>query len=197
MQTQSHFLMTAAALTPLRRRDWLDATVIAALLVGAVLPDLAFFVLTVGGELYYRWLAPPPPTPSIMEYLHFTLFYTDPLWIVAHNFFHSLLINSALLLIGWWGWRRHASRAAKFAFWAAVAMLVHVVIDIFTHHSDGPLIWFPVNWSYRFPSPISYWESAYGGRFFFVGEIILNLLLILYLALAYWPALRQWWQRRT
>jgi hypothetical protein len=87
MQTQSHFLMTAAALTPLRRRDWLDATVIAALLVGAVLPDLAFFVLTVGGELYYRWLAPPPPTPSIMEYLHFTLFYTDPLWIVAHNFF--------------------------------------------------------------------------------------------------------------
>jgi hypothetical protein len=196
MQTQSHFLMTAAALTPLRRRNWLDATVVAALLVGAVLPDLAFFVLTVGGELYYRWLA-PPPTPSIMEYLHFTLFYTDPLWIVAHNFFHSLLINSALLLIGWWGWRRHASRVAKFVFWAAVAMLVHVVIDIFTHRSDGPLIWFPVNWSYRFPSPISYWESAYGGQFFFVGEIILNLLLILYLALAYWPALRQWWQRRT
>ncbi|HQY95076.1 metal-dependent hydrolase [Caldilinea sp.] len=197
MQTQSHFLMTAAALTPLRQRPWLGATEVAGLLTGAVLPDLPFFVLTLGGEAYYRWIATPPPTAIIMEYLHFTLFYTDPLWIGAHNFFHSLLINSALLVAGWWGWRRRGSRVDRFVFWAAVAMLIHVFIDIFTHHSDGPLILFPVDWNYRYSSPISYWESGAGGQTFFIFEIILNLVLVAYLAVAYWPTIRRRWRRKT
>ena len=38
-----------------------------------------------------------------MEYLHFELFYTDPVWIISHNFFHSLVINAAMLGIGFVG----------------------------------------------------------------------------------------------
>ncbi|MFN3332283.1 MAG: hypothetical protein ACK47M_07215, partial [Caldilinea sp.] len=67
MQTQSHFLITAAALTPFRHRSWVDTTVAAALLLGAVLPDNPFFVMTVGVEFYYRWMASPPPTLGLVR----------------------------------------------------------------------------------------------------------------------------------
>ncbi len=196
MQTQSHLLLTAAAITSLRSRGGRQfALVAAALLVGSVLPDIPFFLLTIAGEFYYRWLAAPPAAPSIMEYLHFTLFYSHPLWIVGHNFFHSLLIDSALLLAGLWWWQRRGSRWGMMLFWLAAGMLVHVGIDIFTHHSDGPLIWLPVNWDYRFASPISYWEADYGGRIFAQFELTLNVFLVGYLLVAYWPMLRQRWRR--
>lgn len=196
MQTQSHFLLTAAAITPLRSRGGRAFKLVAAaLLVGSILPDIPFFLLTIAGEVYYRWLAPPPAAPSIMEYLHFTLFYTHPLWIVSHNFFHSLLIDVALLLTGLWAWKRRDSRWGMALFWLAASMLVHVTIDIFTHRSDGPLIWFPLNWEYRFPSPISYWEADYGGRTFAQFELALNVVLVGYLLVAYWPAWQQRWRR--
>lgn len=197
MQTQSHLLLAAAAITPLRSRcGRMFVVAAAALLVGSVLPDIPFFLLTVAGEFYYRWLAPPPPAPSIMAYLHFTLFYSHPLWIAGHNFFHSLLIDAALLLVGLWWWRRRGSRAGMALFWLAAGMLAHVTIDVFTHHSDGPLIWFPLNWEYRFASPISYWEAEYGGRTFARFELALDAVLIGYLLVAYWPMLWQRWRRK-
>lgn len=193
MQTQSHLLIAAAAIVPLRR--WPGSVYAPALLVGAVLPDIPFFVLTVAGAIYYRVLASPPPTASIMEYLHFTLFYSHPLWIVSHNFFHSLVIDVTLLLVGLWWWKgggaRYGNRCGMMLFWLALSMLVHVTIDIFTHHSDGPLFLFPVNWSYRFASPISYWEPAHGGQSFAVFETVLDLALVAYLLLAFWPVILQ------
>src|SRR5207302_1225003 len=106
------------------------------------------------------WFGVAPAGKSIMEYLHFTLFYTDPVWIIAHNFFHSLIINTILIVLGYYGFRRR-KRWGLFVFWLAISMEFHTFIDIFTHHTDGPLFLFPVNWSYRFASPISYWEPAY------------------------------------
>jgi hypothetical protein len=192
-------LIAAAAIVPLRR--WPGNVCAPALLVGAVLPDIPIFVLTVAGEIYYRMLAPLPPAVSIMEYLHFTLFYSEPLWIIGHNFFHSLVIDSILLMIGLWWWKRRreqrGGRWGMMLFWLALSMLMHVTIDIFTHHSDGPVIWFPLNWSYRYVSPISYWEPAYGGQGFAVFETVLDLTLIAYLVVALWPAIRQRWRRRT
>ncbi|MBK8050750.1 MAG: metal-dependent hydrolase [Anaerolineales bacterium] len=189
MQTQSHFLLAAAAIMPLRR--WPGAVFAPALLVGAALPDIPLFLLTVAGEIYYRWLVAPPAT-NIMEYLHFNLFYNHPLWIIGHNFFHSLLIDGALLLVGLWWWKQRGSRWGMMLFWLAGSMLVHVGIDIFTHHSDGPLFLFPIDWRYRFASPISYWEPAYGGRQFAAFERALDLVLLGLLLLTYGPAV---WRR--
>ena len=189
MQTQSHLLLAAAAITPLRR--WPGAIYAPALLLGAILPDIPFFLLTVAGNISYRWLAAPPPTPSIMEYLHFTLFYSHPLWIVSHNFFHSLLTDGALLLVGLWWWKRRGSCWGMMLFWLAASMLVHVGIDFVTHNSDGPLIWFPVNWDYRFASPVSYWEADHFGRTFRVFELTLDLVLLAFLLLTYWPFVRR------
>ncbi len=59
MQTQSHLLLTAAAFTTLRKRSGaLFAVMAAALLLGSILPDIPLFLLTIAGEIYYRWLAP-------------------------------------------------------------------------------------------------------------------------------------------
>ncbi len=177
MQTPSHFLLTAVLSRKVPSLNQTNDKV--ALLVGSILPDLPFTLLTFGYEFYYRWFAAPPTNGSIMEYLHFDLFFTDPVWIISHNFFHSLVINVMLLGLGYWG-TRQGWRWARPLFWLSIGTLFHTIIDIFTHHTDGPLLFFPLNWRYRFPSPISYWEAAYYGRIFAIFELISDILIIAY-----------------
>jgi membrane-bound metal-dependent hydrolase YbcI (DUF457 family) len=186
MQTPSHFLITAVVNYKLKERA--VAVHSKALLVGSVLPDIPFFLLTMGGEIYYRWLAPLPVEGSIMEYLHLDLFFNDPVWIISHNFFHAPFINSLLLLLGWWGWQQEW-RWGWPLFWLAVGTQFHTILDIFTHHSDGPLLLFPFEWQTRFASPISYWEADQYGVVFMVFEYTLNLFIVIYF-------LRQWWLSR-
>ncbi|MBE2199526.1 MAG: metal-dependent hydrolase [Anaerolinea sp.] len=177
MQTPSHFLLTAV-LARSTTHPFIQPIHKPALLIGSVLPDIPFTLLTAAYGIYFRWFASPPIGGSLMEYLHFDLFYTDPVWIIGHNFFHSLVINAALLGLGLWGVRRW--RWARPLLWLGIGMLFHTLIDVFTHHSDGPLLFFPLNWTYRFPSPVSYWEQDYYGRQFTVFEYALNAAIIAY-----------------
>ncbi|MCB0033827.1 MAG: hypothetical protein KDE51_07405, partial [Anaerolineales bacterium] len=125
---------------------------------------------------------------SIMEYLHFDLFFHSWWWIIPHNFFHSLVINGVLIGLGWWLWRKNRPWGIPL-FWLAISTQFHTLIDIFTHTSDGPLLFFPLNWSYRFASPISYWESGSYGSLFIIFEYTLDALLLIYLG---WI----WYQQR-
>lgn len=179
MQTPSHLLLTALAATGIKRR-WNVPIHMTALLIGSVLPDLPFTVLTLAGEVYFHWFASLPVSGmSVMEYLHFDRFFNDPLWIVSHNLFHSLLINSVLIVIGWWVHRNQRVWGLTL-FWLGISMSAHTVIDIFTHRSDGPLFLFPLSWTYRFSSPVSYWESAYFGQYFSILEWVINLSIVIY-----------------
>lgn len=190
MQTYSHFLMTAVIQQPLERRDipvrapWF--------LLGSVMPDLPFLLLTLIYEAYFLWVSPLEPgqtASSIMEYLHFDLFFNDPIWLIGHNFFHAPLI---LLLMGGGGWLLHKRGNPWGArlLWFALGAGLHALIDIGTHHSDGPLIFFPFSLTYRFASPISYWETAYYGRTFASLEMVLDGLLLVHL-------FRQWRLRKS
>lgn len=185
MQTPTHLLVSALVGRQLARHG--IAVHFPAMLLGSVLPDLPFFLLTVGGEVYYRWLAPLPVEGSVMEHLHLTLFFTDPFWIASHNLFHSLIVNGILIGVGYLGWRRQR-RWGLALFWLAASMLFHTLLDIAVHHSDGPLFLFPLSWTYRFASPISYWEPERYGRFVTAFELGLNGLLLAYFA-------RLWWRR--
>lgn len=179
MQTPSH-LIISAALGPTLTRKASDFRLLP-FLIGGVLPDIPFAVLTLAGEIYYRWFAPlPAGYPSIMEYLHFDLFFSSPWWIIPHNFFHSVIILGVLIAAGWFG-RQDGKKWGGFLFWLSVSALLHTVIDIFTHTSDGPLFLFPLNWTYRFTSPISYWETGSFGQLFILFEYILDLILLVYL----------------
>ena len=121
MQTPSHFLLTAlvANRTTARITPPIHVT---ALLIGSILPDIPFTLLTIAGEIWFRWFAPLPVTGvSIMEYLHFDLFFRDPLWIIGHNIFHSLIIDSLLAAMGYWIWRSRRTQWALALFWLGSA----------------------------------------------------------------------------
>lgn len=183
MQTPSHLIINAAIGTKLQQSripfSWKP------FLLGSILPDIPFAVLTVAGEILYRWFIPLPVTNmSMMEYLHFDLFFSSWWWIIPHNFFHSVIITGLFLLTGWWLWNNNRPWGS-FLFWLALSALIHTVIDIFTHTSDGPLFLFPLNLTYRFQSPVSYWEAESFGRYFIVFEYGLDLILLVFLWLGW------------
>lgn len=180
MQTQTHFLITVLANRQAHSRSIPIHT--SALLLGSMLPDIPFTLLTVGFGIYYRWFEPLPINAydSVMEYLHFDMFFTDPVWIVSHNLFHSLIVNTVLIVVGLITWQL-GKHWGRFILWLSISMQFHTFIDIFTHHSDGPLIFFPFNLSYRFVSPISYWESEAYGSVFMMFEYTLDLAILIYL----------------
>lgn len=179
MQTPSHLIINAAIGRNLNQLKMPFS--LKAFLVGSILPDIPFALLTLGGEVFYRWFKPlPVANMSVMEYLHFDLFFTSWWWIIPHNFFHSIIINGILMMTGWWLWKRQR-RWGTVIFWLALSAQIHTVIDIFTHTSDGPLFLFPFNLTYRFQSPVSYWESDNFGRLFIFFEYGLDLILLIYL----------------
>lgn len=187
MQTYSHFLMTVVGQERLKQRGLAVSTT--AVLVGSVLPDLPFAVLTAVFMAYYNWFAPLPiADQTVMEYLHFNLYFNDPLWIAGHNFFHAPLILLTIGFTGWWVMQRQRLWGVLL-FWFAVGAGLHSFIDIFTHHNDGPLLLFPFNWQLRFPSPVSYWHPDHYGLIFASLEHLLNAILLVYL-------LRAWLRQR-
>ncbi|CAN5836940.1 hypothetical protein BH24DEI2_BH24DEI2_16360 [soil metagenome] len=82
-----------------------------------------------------------------------------------------------------------ATRWGRGLLWFAVGAALHTLIDIFTHAGDGPLFLFPLT-TYRFDSPVSYWDPVYYGRAFTVLEYALDALLLAYLGVT-------WWRRRV
>ena len=97
MQTPTHFLMTAALRYPLQKQAIPVHKV--ALLVGSVLPDLPFGLLSLVYGLFYRVAGKPESAETIIDHLH-SLFFTDPVWIAAHNAPHSLVVNGVLIGLG-------------------------------------------------------------------------------------------------
>lgn len=183
MQTQTHFLMTAALAAPLRKRGLEIPTW--PFLLGSFLPDVPLFVLSLWFGLFSTAAQEGMTAASMAEYDR--LFFTDPLWIVPHNFFHAPLILTALFGLGLLLERRKSPWGDRL-LWFALAAGLHTAIDILTHHNDGPLLFFPFDFHTRFTSPVSYWDPDHYGDSFTVFEIALNVALIGYFFLN--------WQRK-
>ena len=175
MQTYSHFILTAALGGGIRDRvadgqDRLPPMSMSALLLGSVLPDLlltALGVMAIGRDWItgvfsrYDFFQLPPGTPPPQEMIDASLtmklfevwFFENPWVIAAQNLFHSPLILALLLAGGYMAWRR-GYKAGNWLFWLAGAAMVHTLIDIPLHTKDGPLLLFPLNWRWRFESPL-------------------------------------------
>ena len=82
-------------------------------------------------------------------------------------------------------WRAQGLRGAprRWLRWFLAACLLHSFVDVLTHVDDGPLLFFPFEWTIRFESPVSYWDSRHYGTQFAVFELTLDVLLIAYLCL--------------
>lgn len=162
MQTYSHFILTAVLVKPLRRlqerhSDRLPPLPQGALLLGSILPDLPLTILGViaisrdlasgafDDPILAAATAGTPATEAMMARslslrLFDDWFFSNPWVIGVHNLFHSPLLVTLYILVGYWLWRR--GRSGGWFFWLACAALLHTLIDIPLHVTDGPLILF-------------------------------------------------------
>lgn len=154
-----------------------------AILIGSVAPDIPLYLLSIGGIFYYEKLLGWTKHATFHHMFH-DLFFHDPYWIICHNTLHApLVLIAGLIFI------RVLKGKEKFQTnwftWFFAACLLHSVVDIFTHHDDGPLLFFPFNWHYRFISPVSYWDSKHYGFQFSIFEIIFDIALLCYLVIPF------------
>lgn len=173
MQTYSHFLITAALyrIVPGSRRLPRKAV-----FWGSVTPDLPLIALSLGSFVYFRLILDWAPR-DLFRHIYGTLFYTDPFWIVSHNTLQAPLVLLTALTVLWKiHGRLHMLSSPWFGFF--LSCLFHATIDIFTHHNDGPLVFFPLDWTQRFFSPVSYWDRQYYGTQFSRVEHLLDLLIV-------------------
>jgi len=210
MNTPSHFLMTAALRKAL---PWLTMSR-SAVLLGSMAPDIPLYLLSFGG-LFYFYSVEGLSLEASARHIYGTLYFEDRGWIACHNLLHSPL-SLALGFVGvcWvrgWNFRPpsltppqndHVSTAgpsmgtpfgasplADWLYWFLLACGLHSFVDVLTHYDDGPLLFWPLNWSLRFASPVSYWDPAHYGSVFAPFELALVIGLTGYLML---PWLRGW-----
>ncbi len=175
MNTPSHIFIAAALLKKA------DARLLprSAFLVGSFMPDISLGILSLAATFYYRVLL-GNQSPDLMETVLHPLYFNNPYWISAHNFLHAPLALG-LYLAALWPWRNQAGNWQNWLFWFFASCGLHSLGDILTHFDDGPVLFWPLNWQFRFHSPVSYWDKAHYGSQFFYFEIGLNLLLLGYL----------------
>jgi hypothetical protein len=130
---------------------WLAVT------AGALLPDLPM----VGFYLLER-VGRGTPERVIWGQLYF-----DPGWQSFFDAFNSLpLIGLAALI----AWRAGATQALAFL----ASMALHCLADLPLHREDAHAHFWPLT-SWRFLSPISYWDPRHGGLVFLTLELALLL----------------------
>ena len=184
VNTPSHFLIGAAV-----ARYSKQSLVTSAFLWGSLAPDIPLYLLSVGGWFYYRY-ARELSAAETMNLMFEEHFFHDPIWIALHNCLHSPLILAIAIAV-LWPFRHAVGSLQRWGLHFFLASSIHTALDIPTHVYDGPLLLFPLNWSWRFESPISYWDSRYFGREFAVFELVLDIALIAILVVM--PFLRTLW----
>ena len=164
MRTFSHALIALAAGNHAKRRGLL---VFAA---GSVLPDVPLLTLT-GASLLSS-----PSWAEGMTRMH-DAYETSAVWTGLHNAPHSLVVLGVAALVT----ILLKPSFVRTLFLRAVAgAALHTVIDVFTHAGDGPMFLYPLS-SFRFQSPVSYWNPAHFGRAFTIFEYSLDTLIFIYL----------------
>lgn len=138
--------------------------------VGGLFPDLIYMVGFIPRMFSYG---------SFLEWMH------DPLWDTLWNSFiaksaHSLAAWGVFLVLVLIILKRETFRQISpfLLGWG-----LHIVLDAFTHVSDGYALFFPLS-NYRFPAPFSYWERGFYAReFFWISHSLMAGLLLLWIGL--------------
>lgn len=147
-----------------------------AVLLGSVAPDAPLYMLSFGGAAWFRFVE-GWEWPQIFPHMFSKLFYEDPWWISLHNCLHSpLAVGSALVAL--LAWKGRAQFWQSWWAWFFLSCLLHTLVDIPVHHDDGPLVFWPLNWNYRFASPVSYWDRAHYADVVMPAEAALTLGLL-------------------
>ena len=140
MQTQTHLLLASAALgRRATRREH------AAILGGALLPDLSIFALA-------AWAA-ARGVPG--EVVWSEMYWVEP-WQTLSGLSNSVFVWGIVAAAGWLARQR-------WLLLLGLAALLHVAFDLPVHAEDAHRHFWPVS-AWRFFSPVSYWDPAHHGR---------------------------------
>lgn len=149
--------------------------------IGGFAPDVGLTLLTAGAAVYFPRFKGMTIQES-MDHAFGTLFFEDPGWIVVQNTLHSPFVTGALALLG-----RKVGAPKLTAF--ALGCMLHIAMDIPVHHNDGPLVFFPFDWSTRVDSPVSYYDRDHYGGLVAPVDLAITALGGAFL-------FRKWWQDR-
>ncbi len=151
MNTPAHLVLNALVLGhgP-RQTHWRP------ILLGALLPDLPMF----GFYLYQRVIA------GADERLIWSSLYFEPAWQAFFDVFNSLPLIALGMLAAW------RLRSTPWLLFFA-SMLLHCLLDLPLHREDAHGHFFPLS-SWRFMSPVSYWDPKHHGLLFAGVEVLLT-----------------------
>jgi len=161
-----------------------------ALVIGSFMPDIPLTLLSVGFIGWHGLGGGALTASDAANIAFYDYFYNDPFWVSAHHLFHAPLLILLWLAVGWWFGVRGGRTWGMWLFWFAVGNALHTALDIPTHHNDGPLLLFPLNWELRFASPVSYWDPNAYGIPFTILELTIDLMLSIFFFKA-WRKRRQ------
>ena len=148
-----------------------------AVLLGSIAPDIPLYFLSIGGAAWFSWVEKMKPR-EVAKHMFSDLFYNDPVWISLHNVLHSPTVLSHGVgrpIFRFVDERTCAQILVDLVL--SVLVMLHTLVDIPVHHDDGPLIFWPLNWSYRFASPLSYWDRNHYASIVIPFEITLAIVL--------------------
>ena len=143
-----------------RNRSWVRRFACA-----AVAPDVPYLVLLAYYSLRFQ-------VNGLADLRTWDLAWRSPMVCALHSFVPWIVIA---LPVTWFGSTQ--LRRMLLPVWGG--WLSHIVVDMFTHRSDGYPIFYPLS-TFRFPAPVSYWEPAYHGRTFMLIDTTLILVLLLH-----------------
>ena len=181
MNTPFHFLITATAARFFKIPERYHLP-FRALVWGSLVPDIPLYLLSVGAAIWYPFMRGWSISSSL-DYAFDHLFFNNMAWIFLHNLFQApfvLLVGIGVAIYI----TKLGGQKAKLGRWLLaffLAALLHTIIDIISHHDDGPLLLFPFNYQLRFIGPISYWDPNYHAGIVFPIEIALDLFCAVYL----------------
>lgn len=189
MNTYSHLIVAAALQKPLQKLKKLPPLKTRSWLVGSVLPDLLLIAITTVTILHDRLVdslpdfvdGEPVQNNSWTAQLFRTWFFENRWVITAQNLFHSPLLITLYIALGYWAWKR-GYHWGNWFFWLALSTMLHTLADIPLHVDDGPLLLFPLDWQLRYKAPISYWDPNYYGGEWSRFEHLVDIVLLGYLA---------------
>ena len=157
MNTPTHVLVSAAVLAKPGaehvHRNW-------AVLVGAVIADLSIFVM-------YFWtrVLMGQPEDLIWREIYFT-----PFWQSIGMIANSFPLYASAALVAWWrGWQ------IMLVF--ALSALLHVSFDFPVHNDDAHAHFWPFT-TWRFESPLSYWDPDHFGLWVAGVEVVFGVVLV-------------------
>lgn len=151
MNTPAHVIVSALVVGrgPYRHL-WLPVT------LGAVLPDLPMV-------FFYAF----ERSLGTSEQIIWSERYFDLDWQAFFDAFNSLPLIAAAAALAWW-------RGSRFSLALLASMAVHAVCDLLVHREDAHAHFEPLT-SWRFMSPVSYWDPAHHGAVFLAFELVLIL----------------------